>query len=64
VAVVLEAGRHPFEQARRSTNTVLEPVDQDVGDRLVLQQRLERPQAEQLVEHLGHQAFALAGVES
>src|SRR5262249_35972315 len=38
-------------------------VDRDVRDRLVLHQRLQRPEAEGLVEHLADQALALGAVE-
>ena len=38
-------------------------VDQDVGDRRVLEQRLERAEAEQLVEDVGDQLLALGMVE-
>ena len=38
-------------------------VDQDVGDRRVLEQRLERPEAEQLVEDVADQLLALGMVE-
>ena len=38
-------------------------VDQDVGDRRVAHQRLERPQAECLVQHLVDQPLALGQVE-
>ena len=38
-------------------------VDQDVGDRRILEQRLERPEAEQLVEHVADQLLALGMVE-
>ena len=38
-------------------------VDQDVGDRRVLEQRLERAEAEQLVEHVADQLLALGMVE-
>jgi len=38
-------------------------VDQDVGDRAVLEQRLERAEAEQFVEDVVGQLAALGGVE-
>ena len=38
-------------------------VDQDVGDRRVLEQRLERAEAEQLVEDVADQLLALGMVE-
>ena len=39
---------------------VLVRVDQDVADRRVAQQRLERPETEHLVEDLAEQRLALA----
>ena len=47
----------------RSTVDVLRTVDQDVADRRILQQQLERAQAERLVEHLVHQSFALGAIQ-
>ena len=44
-------------------NTLLVGVDQDVGDLGVLHQRLERAQAEDLVQHLADQRFPLLEVE-
>ena len=41
----------------------LRPVDQDVADRRVAHQGLERAQAERLVEHFADQPLALAEVE-
>ena len=38
-------------------------VDQDVADRRVLEQQLERAEAERLVEHLVDEPLALAAVE-
>ena len=38
---------------------LLVAVDQNVGDGRVLQQRLERPQPEDLVEHFGDDLVAL-----
>ena len=38
-------------------------VDQDVGDRRVLEQRLERAEAEQLVEHVVDERLALDEAE-
>ena len=42
---------------------VLRPVDQDIADRGVLEQQLERAEAERLVEHFLDQPLALAAVE-
>ena len=38
-------------------------VDQDIGDRRVLQERLDRPQAQQLVEDVANERLALLVVE-
>ena len=38
-------------------------VDEDVGDRRVAQERLERPETEQLVDDVGDQRFALEQAE-
>ncbi len=43
----------------RSIQNVLGSVDQDVGDLLVVYQRLERPQAQQLIAHLVDQALTI-----
>ena len=47
----------PFDEG------LLRPVDHDVGDRVVFQQRLERPEAEHVVHQLAGQRALLAGVE-
>ena len=39
------------------------PVDQDVADRRVLEQHLQRPQAEGLVEHLLDQPLAFVAIQ-
>ncbi len=38
-------------------------VDEDIGDGRVLEQRLERPEAEELVEHVADQLLALGVIE-
>jgi len=52
VVVVAERDGGLLHLAAALDIDVLRPVDQDVADRRVLQQHLERPQAEGLVEHL------------
>ena len=42
---------------------LVESIDQDVRDRRVCEQDLERPEAEQLVQHVGDDAFALVEAE-
>jgi hypothetical protein len=42
---------------------VLVGVDEDVADRRIAQQRLQRPQAEHVVEDLDEQGFALTEAE-
>ena len=51
---------HALEHALPLDVDLLVRVDQDVVDRRVAQQRLERPEAEHVVENLGEQRFALA----
>ena len=63
VPLVLEARGDLFEQAEALDEDGLVAVDQDVVDRLVLEQRLERAEAEQLVEHVVRQRRALGAVE-
>ena len=62
-AIVLERRRHALEHAAALDEHVLVGVDQDVADRRVAQQRLERPEAEHVVEQLAEQRFALAEAE-
>ena len=42
---------------------VLRPVDEDVADRRVLQQHLQRSQAERLVEHFADELLALVAIQ-
>ena len=48
---------------RRSHVDLLRPVDQDIADGRVLEQHLQRAEAERLVEHLVDQPLALHAVE-
>ena len=52
-----------LEHAAALDEHVLVGVDQDVADRRVAQQRLERPEAEHLVDQLAEQRVALAQAE-
>ncbi len=63
VPLVLEAHRRRLEHAVALDEHAVVAVDQDVGDRRVLEQRLERPEAEQFVEHVVDQLLALGMVE-
>ena len=59
----LKRARGPLEPALPLDEDVGMAVDQDVGDRRVLEQRLERAEAEQLVEHVLGQLLALGEVQ-
>ena len=61
--LVLEADRRRLEHAVALDEHMVIAVDQDVGDRRILEQRLERPEAEQFVEHVADQLLALGLVE-
>ena len=56
VLVVLERRRQPLELAAALDVDLLVGVDQDVADRRVAQQRLERPEAEDLVDDVAEDA--------
>ena len=53
--LVLEERRHRLEHAAALDEDVLVAVDQDVVDGRVLEQRLERPEPDHLVDHLRHE---------
>ena len=59
VPIVLEDDVGLFELAFALHVDLIRPVDENVRDRRVAQQRLERAEAEQLVEHVGHERLAL-----
>ena len=61
--VILERGRDAFQHAVALDEDVLARVHEDVADGRVAQQRLERPEAEHVVEHLDEERLALAQVE-
>ena len=63
MALVLELHRGRLEHAVLLDEDLLVAVDQDVGDRRVLEQGLERAQAQHLVEQLLDQEVELLGVE-
>ncbi len=55
--VVAEANIRVFQAAAALDINLVEAVDQNIGDGRVLQQRLQRTEAEGLVHHLVHEAF-------
>ncbi len=61
--LVLEQRRHRLEHAAALDEDVLVAVDQDVGDRRVLEQGLERAETRHLVHDLGDEEVELPGVE-
>ncbi len=63
VLVVLERRRQPLELAAALDVDLLVGVDQDVADRRVAQQRLERPEAEDLVDDVAEDHLALGHAE-
>ena len=63
VPVVLERRRHLGEDAGAFDVDVLVGVDEDVVDRRVAQQRLERPEAEDLVEDVAEDLLAFGDAD-
>ena len=63
VLIVLEDERGWLELPLAFDVHLIVPVDQDVRYRGVAEQRLERAKAEELVEHVGHERFALRHAE-
>ncbi len=63
VAIVLERRRQPIQLAGALDVDVLVGVDQDVADRRIAQQRLERTQAEHLVDDITEDGIAFAHAE-
>ena len=63
VLVVLERRRQPVQLAAALDVDVLIGVDQDVADRRIAQQRLERPEPEDLVDDVAENRVALAHAE-
>ena len=63
VVVVAELDVGLFHLAAALDVDLVRPVDQDVADRRVLEQHLQRAEAERLVEHLVDEALALHAVE-
>ena len=63
VVVVAERNLRALNAPVLFEEDVLGAVDHDIGDAVFLEQRLERTEAERLVEHLFDQLFALGAVE-
>ena len=61
--IVLEGGGDPLEHALPLDEDVAIGVHEDVADRRIAEQRLERPEAEDVVEHLGEERLALGQAE-
>ena len=59
MGVVFERQRRQLQLARSLHIDSVEPVDQDVGNGGVLEQRFERPKTKNLVKNLARQALAL-----
>ena len=57
--IVLKRGRHLFELARALDEHLLVRIDQDVADRLVAEQRLQRSEAEDFVDDVAENRVAL-----
>jgi hypothetical protein len=63
VVVVAEPDRRDLQLATALDIDLERAVDQDVGDRVVLEQRLDRPKPDHLVEHRGAQLVEFGGVQ-
>ena len=63
MGVVPEFNLRLFQLAATLHVNVLGAVDQDIADRVVLKQKLQRAQAERLVEDLFNQTLAFGAVE-
>src|SRR5262245_8540337 len=63
VRVVAKLNWRPLHLAAALDVDILRPVDQNIADRMVLEQHLQRPQAKGLVEHLLDQALSLLSIE-
>ncbi len=64
VTLVLELRLHAFERAATFDEHYIVTVDENIGDRIVLEQRLQRAKAKQLVKDIGHHRAPLAGIQS
>jgi len=63
VGIILKRRRHPFEYALPLDEHVLIGVDEYVADVRIAEQRLERTQAEYIVQDLGEQRLAFGQVK-
>ena len=63
VLIVAELNVRELELAAPLDVDLLGPVDHDVGDALVPEQRLERPEADHVVDDGGAEQFLLAAVK-
>ncbi len=63
MAIVLERGGHPLELPSALHEHVLVGVDENIADARVAQERLEWPEAEDLVHQLAEQHVAFAEAE-
>jgi hypothetical protein len=63
VAVILEHDVGLLEPAVPLDVDLVEPVDQDVGNVRIAEQRLERTESEQLVQHVADEALPLQQAE-
>ncbi len=63
VGVVAKLDARPFHLAPAFDVDVLRSVDQNIADRMVLEEHLQRSQTKRLVEHLFDQAFPLVAVQ-
>ena len=64
VRLVLEQRRHRLEQAAPLDEDVVVTVDEDVGDRRILEERFERAKPGHLVHDLGDERVELLGVRA
>ena len=63
MAVILEPHRRRLQNPEALDEHLVMAIDQDVGNRRILEQGFERPEPEQFVEHVGDELLALGIVE-
>lgn len=63
MTVVLEAHRGRSQLASSFDEDLAMRVDQNVGDRVILEQGLERPQSQEFVQDVADQAALLLGAQ-